>query len=375
MRPKWLFALLASVLTALPVRAQTTAPTAELPRYFRQLEAAYHAGDWTLQCSSDRSCTIIGARNIPLGNGARRVVVLITRQANAGAELVLDLAITDDIGFPEVLDQSGALQLATNAYLLAPAALPISIDGPIALDGLHDEAVYRVPPDQARAVLAAVQDWPHSELRHGGHRLAGMPRGDLAHLLRQMERLQHPRTPPPTAAEEADRMREYHFELVHFTQSAVSPPDEIHLACATQTHATSIDGAQLDSGHTLWITICPEGAYLNMQDQGGTLNAFDLRDRAGEVQLLTWAEFDRAAALLELLRSPHQRWDCGDRLRMGYTAQGNFAIIENRRYTRCRGVPARLWPQFWAPNSWRFVDQPPSNEGSAPPAIEGVEGA
>lgn len=66
------------------------------------------------------------------------------------------------------------------------------------------------------------------------------------------------------------------------------------------------------------------------------------------------------------------RIDCGHWLKFGWTGDG-FAMILDRRYDRCRGVPYDFWPKVWYPTSWRYADAPPSNGGDAPPATKEVD--
>jgi hypothetical protein len=215
-----------------------------------------------------------------------------------------------------------------------------------------------------------LQRWPGSEIRNPGRFELRMPRGDLGRLLRRMERLQHPASPRLTPEEESRWLKQYHYVTLRSQPADMSIPHEVLLSCDTRTYVNAPQGARVGPRHHLWTVDCPEGHKIFLQEERKDPVILNMRDSRGRIHMHSYAGLN-AQSLLEL-QIPRKGNDmCGRRLRLGFTGEG-FAMIEDRRYDRCRMVPYEFWPVVWSPNTWKQADMSPSNGGNAAPSTEGV---
>lgn len=343
--------------------AQAKADNAK-PKYLRDLERPYNAGDWTLQCDSSRLCQIIGVVKPPRSGKGLRAVVMIRRGIAPGAAPSLRIAFIDPIGF------LGG-EVSTETWRLYARGLP-KMPPPLrlGLGTIEGDGGYRAEPAQAQRLLGALQRWPGSVISDRGRTIARMPRGNLSRLLRKMDRLQHPSKPRLSAAEEATWLKQYHYVVQRSAPADMAVPDMVLLSCDTRTYVNEPRGVRFGTSHYLWTASCPEGTKVFLQKEGKDPVKFDLRDEQGKIRPHDHAEFN-AASLLELSLPRKGNALCGRYLKFGFSG-GTFVMIEDRRYDRCRMVPPEFWPLVWHPTSWRYSDAPPSNGGNAPPANEGV---
>lgn len=360
----WSLAALVLALACSPLASTAARADIPKPKYLRDLERPYNAGDWTLQCNSTRLCQIIGVTKPPRSGKGLRAVVMIRRGIAPGALPSLRIAFIDPIGFLGGEVSTETWRLYSRGLPKMPPPLRLAL-GPIEGDG-----GYSAEPAQAPRLLGALQRWPGSVISDRGRMIARMPRGNLARLLRKMDRLQHPSKPRLSPAEEAAWLKQYHYVVQRSQPADRAVPDMVLLSCDTRTYVNDPRGVRFGTSHYLWTASCPEGTKVFLQQQGREPVKFDLRDDKGKIRPHDHAEFN-SASLLELSLPRKGNALCGRHLKFGFSGE-TFVMIEDRRYDRCRMVPPEFWPVVWHPTSWRYADSPPSNGGNAPPANEGV---
>ncbi len=338
------------LMSSVPALAQ---PEAERPRYLRELNQQYRAGDWILQCDSWAACHIMGVASTTRADGRLRPVIMIRRGWKRGDSFEMRIALID--GYGEVLKPASG---QTGWFLArrttrAPRAIGFT------LDRTSREGAFPVTGTDLDRLVGVLRRWPDGWFSLGNGTALPLPRGNLDYLLRKMERLQFPKKDPLSKSQRADWMREYHYRFLPIARAQAGVPDEVTLACQTVTYATSAEGWQLDSRHRLWIAQCPEASRLFLQvDQNEPID-FDLKDREGRVQPRLRAHVDQDGNLLEIRLSHRGRGDCGQFIRFGWTDQARFGMIEHRVLNTCRFVPAQFWPMGWTPSSWKFVAATP----------------
>lgn len=335
------------------------------PKYLRDLDRPYNAGDWTLQCNGSRFCQVIGVVKVPRDGVGVRAVVMISRGIAMDAKPVVRLAFIDSLGALSVPQPAAGWRLYARGLPKLPP--PIRLE----LGAMQANGAYRASPELAERLVRALRRWPGSVIRDRGLKIAAMPRGNLDRLLRRMDRLQHPGRPRLTAAEDAEWLKEYHYTILRSSLvEDLSPPDAVLLACDTRTYANRPLGARIGPQHLLWTADCPEGTKILVQKDGEEPVVFNVRDAEQRIQPHDYAGIDDASLLhIQLPRKGDLA--CGRYLKLGFDGAG-FVMIEDRRYDRCRNVPYDFWPVVWAPTSWKYADPPPSNGGNAPPTSEGV---
>lgn len=343
---------------ALPVSAAVP----EMPRFLRTLDRAVNAGDWTLQCNASQFCQIIGVVTPPRNHIGVRTVVMIERGIGVDEAPRLRLAFLDSLGALAVPPPEDHWRLMPRGRLRGSQALPLGL-GPVEADG-----AYRADPQAAAAIIAALRRWPGAAVHNGERVIARMPRGNLDRLMRRMDRLQHPGTDPLTPEERSQWLKEYHYTVLR--SSAAEPPeglgpDAVESACVGRALANRPFVYRIGPGHRLWIAECPEGNHIFLHPDGEAPIHFELRDLVGTIRPHDYAGMG-GDGLLELQLPHKDRIDCGHWVKFGWTGS-TFAMILDQRYDRCRGVPYDFWPRVWYPTSWRYLDAPPSDGGSAPP--------
>lgn len=347
--------------------ASAPAKSAEqMPDYLKDLDRPYNAGDWTLQCNSSQLCQIIGVVKIPHDHAAIRAVVMIKRGIAKDAKPSLRIAFVDSIGR---IDAS----LPVTNWRLYSRGLP-KMPPPIRLElgEIEADGAYTVTPDIAAKIISALKRWPGAVVQDRGRNIAKMPRGDLARLFRKMDRLQHPKKPRMTAQETAQWLKEYHYVILRALPFEGSVPDSVLLSCDTRTYVDMPFGVRVAPDQVLFTADCPEGSKIFLQKAGQEPVKFDVSYSDGKIYPHGYAGFNTETSLLEIQIPKNGNLECGRWLKIGFTGS-KFAMIEDRRYDRCRAVPYDLWPKVWYPTSWKYADTPPTNEGNAPPIVEGVK--
>ena len=349
-------------LAAVPASAAPPPPP-EMPRFLRQLDRAVNAGDWTLQCNSAQFCQIIGVVTPPRNHIGVRTVVMIERGIGLGEAPRLRLAFLDSLGALAVPPPEDHWRLIPRGRLRGADSLLLGL-GPMEPDG-----AYRASPEAAAAIIAALQRWPGAAVHNGERVIARMPRGNLDRLMRRMDRLQHPGADPLTPEERSAWLQEYHYTILPpGAAEAVEglAPDAVEAACPGRALANRPFLFRIGPAHRLWIAECPEGNRIFLHPDSGAPILFEMRDLAGTIRPHDYAGIEGDG--LRALQMPGKgaRIDCGRWVRFGWTGSA-FAMILDRRYDRCRGVPYDFWPRVWYPTSWRHADAPPSDGGNAPP--------
>ena len=358
---RFLFAILIILLASAP--ATSAEP---MPDYPKDLDRPYNAGDWTLQCNGSRLCQIIGVVKIPRDHLGVRAVVMIKRGIAKDAKPSLRIAFVDSIGRIDASLPVTNWRLYSRGLPKMPPPIKLEL-GQIEADGAYD-----VNPDIAAKIISALKRWPGSIVHDRSRSIAKMPRGDLARLFRKMDRLQHPRKPRLTAQETAQWLKEYHYVILRASPFEGSVPESVLLSCDTRTYVDRPFGVRVASDRLLFTADCPEGSKVFLQRVGQEPVKFDVTDSDGKIHPHGYAGFNTGTSLLEIQIPKKGNEACGHWLKMGYTGN-EFAMIEDRRYDRCRAVPYDLWPKVWYPTSWKYADIPPTNGGNAPPIVEGVK--
>ena len=337
-----------------------------MPKYLQDLDRPYNAGDWTLQCNGSRLCQIIGVVRVPKNHVGVRAVVMIKRGIAKDAKPSLRIAFVDSMG-------SIGMPPPTEGWRLYSRGLP-KMPPPIKL-GLgqaETDGAYSTSPEGTAKIISALKRWPGSVIHERGRRVAKMPRGDLARLFRKMDKLQHPKRPRMTAQETAHWLKEYHYVILRSSPYQGSIPDSVLLSCDTRTYVSNAFGVLIALDKVLYTAECPEGTKVFLQNAGQEPIKFDVINNDGKNQPRGYAGYNTDSSLLEIQIPKKGNEGCGHWLKVGYTGR-EFAMIEDRRYDRCRAVPYGFWPKVWYPTSWKYADIPPTNEGNAPPAVEGVK--
>lgn len=356
-----LLILMATLFWASAVNADTP-----MPKYLRDLDKPYDAGDWTLQCNSSRFCQIIGVAKIPGDFVGVRAVVLIGRGIAKDEKPRVRLVFIDAMGAMAVPKPEESWRLYSRGLSKMPPPLRLG------LNAADPYGAYPVQPEAAARLIGALRRWPGSVISNRGQLAVRMPRGDLDRLFHKMERLQHPPKPRLTAAEEAEWLKEYHYTILRASPSEASVPDDVLLSCDARTYTSRPFGMRFDDGHELWTAECPEGDKIFLQKGTQEPVKFDVGDTNGTIHPHGYAGINADSAMLEVQIPKKGNVDCGRRLKFGFTGR-EFAMIEDRQYHRCRAVPYDFWPLVWYPTSWKYADPSPSNEGNDPPVIEGVK--
>jgi hypothetical protein len=338
--------------------------TGPMPKYLRDLDRPYHAGDWTLQCDSSRLCQIIGVARIPKDYVGVRAIVMIKRGAAKDAKPSLRIAFVDSMGSLGVPPPAEGWRLYSRGLPKMPPPIKLALGQP------ESDGAYRPSPEATSRLMSALTRWPGSVIHDRGLKIATMPRGDLARLLRTMERLQHPKKPRMTEAETAEWLKEYHYTILRASEPEMSPPDEVLLACDTRTYINRPQGVKVGPRRHLWTGDCPEGYKILFQEQGKEPVKFDVRDSKGKIRQHSYAGFNMGTSLVEVMLPRKAGDDCGRRIKLGFTGT-EFAMVEDRRYDRCRAVPYEYWPVVWYPTSLKYADAPPQMEGMRPPRLRG----
>lgn len=346
---------------AVPASAAPPSPP-EMPRFLRQLDRAVNAGDWTLQCNSAQFCQIIGVVRPPRDHIGVRTVVMIERGIGAGEAPRVRLAFLDSLGALAVPPPEDNWRLASRG-LMRGKAVPLGL-GPVEADG-----AYRASPGAAAAIIAALQRWPGAAVHDGERRIARMPRGELARLMRRMDRLQHPGKDPLTPEERVQWLQEYHYTIL--PPGTAEPvegraPAAVEAACPDRALANRPFLFRIGPAHRLWIAECPEGNRIFLHPDGAAPILFEMRDLGGMIRPHDYAGIEGDGLLALQMPGKDARTDCGRWVRFGWTGSA-FAMIREQRYARCRGVPHAFWPRVWYPTSWRYAEAPPSDGGNAPP--------
>lgn len=343
--------------------AQAAGP---MPKYLQDLERPYNAGDWTLQCNGSRYCQIIGVAKIPKDSVGVRAIVMINRDIAKQAKPFLRLAFVDSMGSLNVPAPHDGWRLYSQGLPRMPPPIKLSLGQPD-----HDGAYQTTSPVTSK-LISAFERWPGSAIHDRGLKIITMPKGDLAQLMRKMDRLQHPQKSKMTGEEKAEWLKEYHYTIVRASISETVPPEEVMEACHIQPHVNQPKGYQLGHQHHLWITECREGIKVMLQKDGEKPTPFDVRDAQKKIHAHSYAGLNSDTSLLEITLPRGGQDGCGRRLKLGFTGT-DFVMIEDRRYDRCRAVPYEFWPVVWHPTSWKYRAPLPSNEGNASPIIEGVK--
>jgi hypothetical protein len=353
-----LFMLISFVLFAAGAEAKD-----DKPQHLKDLDKAYTSGDWVLQCDSSRICRILGVVKKSGPETDVRAIVQISRGIEKNAKYFVRFAFIDDNGF--VLpppDENARLYSRGLPKMPPPILLKL---GTAEGDATYPQ--YRASHDQGWRIVNALRRWPGAVLRNRGVFISLMPKGNLDKLLRKMDDLQIPLPSKLSAAEESQWMKEYHYTVLRARRSEGNlAPDDVLLSCDKQTRVISHEGWQVDHDHLFWIAHCPDGAKTFMQTklkdpaaamvEYGPPVKFDVMDTKGKKRPAQDASFDAEKSILQLVLAKDGRWDCGIRMRYGYTDQGVFGVIEDRRMPMCRGVPSEYWPLAWSPTSWKLKD-------------------
>lgn len=337
-----------------------------IPKYLEELDSPIHDGDWTLQCNGSQFCQIIGVKKVPRNGFGVRTVVMISRGIAMDAKPVLRLAFIDSLGALAVPPPTDSWRLYSRGLLKMPPPIKLS------LGEMQANGAYRASPEAAVKLIAAFRRWPGSVIRDRGLKIASTPDGNLDRLMRKMDELQHPKRPRLTEAEKAEWLKEYHYTILRSKPAEDVPaPDAVLLACDTRTYANQPFGVRIGPRHLLWTADCPEGTKIFVQKRGEQPLNFQVYDKAKNVVPHDYAGLDDAS-LLNVQLPRKGRIACGRYIKMGFTGEV-FVMIEDRQYDRCRNVPYDFWPLMWNPTSWKYADPPPTNEGNAPPTVEGVK--
>lgn len=327
-------------------------PADEKPDFLRQLDKQFRAGDWVLQCDAGIDCRILGVVEALENPSEARPVVIIDRLSKKDAHFQVQIAF---------IDSYGQVQHARDHDLWRVVARANSAESfAFELTPQNDAGALPVAQEEADGVV----DWLRANrvavLDDGAGRKLRLPRGDLDGLLRRMDALQRPKSDPLSKEQRATWLKPYRFNVVRIKQRGdEDAPDIVQLGCDERPYPRYIDAMQLDAAHVLWIAHCHEGSRMYLQKTGQAPMTFDLRRFEGGVQRDVYAHFDPETSLLTVEISQGQRGDCGDRVRFGWTDQQTFGMIEHRRLRMCRHVPSDLWPVFWTPTSWRYVETAP----------------
>lgn len=318
------------------------------PKYLRDLDRAYHAGDWTLQCNSTRLCQIIGVAKVP-GNGVGvRAVVMISRGIARNAPPRMRIAFVDSLGSLSVPQPNDRWRLYARGVPRVPPPLRLGLGAP------DRDSAYRPAPAAGAPLISALRRWPGSVIMSSDGLKVNMPRGDLSRLFRRMERLQHPRKPRLSAQEQAQWLKEYHHVILRHSPIDDPVPDAVRRACDRGPYVNQPIGWRIGPRHRLWRAECPEGYKLFLQPDGKTPVRIDVRDAAGKVYVHGYAGMGDDSLLI--VRLPKDGDDgCGRQLKLGFSGSA-FLMIEDRRYDRCRAVPHDFWPLLWAPTRWSYAD-------------------
>lgn len=373
MRP-FLLAMLAVLLG--PAVAQAAPPK---PKYLNNLDRDYRSGDWVLQCASSQICRIVGVVKRSGKDSQTRAVVMISRGIEKNARYYVRWAFIDDNGFV-VPPPDEAVRLFAKGRPRMPPPVPLRLGAP---EGSPAHPLYRTHSDHGWRIVAALRSWPAAVLRNRGKLISEMPQGNLGRLLQIMDDLQQPVSSKLTKTEENQWMKEYHYTVVPARRTSVSAvPGLVLQSCKNWRLLNAVEGWEVDPTHLLWIAHCPDRARTFMQTRrnaNGTVPGeygapveFNVTDTRGRKRPVHAASFDSEASLLQLTIAQDGRWDCGLQLTYGFTNQGGFGVIEDRRMPLCRSIPEAYWLVAWAPTSWKYASPPPSNGGNALPANEGV---
>lgn len=338
-----LFAIL--LLFHQPVAAEAQKP---MPDYLQDLDRPFHAGDWTLQCNGSRFCQIIGVVKIPNNHKGLRAIVMINRGIEKGTLPSLRLAFVDGFGSPSRALPTEEWRLHARGLRKKLPPLQLSFGDPDADGG------YRVTPDLAENMIDALRRWPGSVILSKRHHVARMPVGDLARLMRKMDRLQHPKRTRISAEDTALWLKEYHYVTLRPESVEATAPDNVLLSCDNRVRDVKPQSFRIGPDHLLWTAGCPEGVKIFLQHGDEEVVKFDVRDNEGIIRPHSHAAIN-GQSLLEIILPKKGNDGCGRRLQMGFTGQ-DFVMIEDRRYDRCRGVPQKFWPIVWHPTSWKQVD-------------------
>jgi hypothetical protein len=335
----------------------------EMPQYLKDLAKAYRSGDWVLQCDSARICRILGVVKKSGPATEVRAIVQISRGIEKNAKYFVRFAFVDDHGFVVPPPDENA-RLYPSGLPKMPPPLLLKLG---AAEGDASYPQFRVSHDQGWRIVSALRRWPGAVLRNRGAFISRMPKGNLNKLLRKMDDLQPALLSRLTAAEESKWLKEYHYIVLRARPAEGRPaPDDVLLSCDAQTHVIAHEGWQVDENHIFWIAHCPEGAKTFMQTRSkdpaaapgdyGPPVKFDVTDARGRIRPVQDASFDIGTSVLQLVLAKDGRWDCGTRLQYGFTDQGAFGVIEDRRMPMCRRIPAAYWLRAWSPTSWKLED-------------------
>jgi hypothetical protein len=336
------------------------------PDYLRDLDRPYHAGDWTLQCNGSRFCQIIGVVKIPRDETAIRAIIMINRGRAKDATPSLRIAFVDPMG---AIDASRPVKDA-RLYARGLPKMPPPIR--LELGRIETDGAYSASADVAAKIIHALQKWPGSVVHNRGRKIATMPKGNLARLFRKMDRLQHPIKPRMTPQETAQWLKEYHYVIFKSAPYEGSIPESVLLSCDTRTYVNRPFAVRVAPDKILYTAECPEGTKVFLQNAGEEPIVFEVTDSERKIQRHGYAGYNTDTSLLEIQLPKNGNEGCGIWMKVGHTGR-EFAMIEDRRYDRCRAVPYAFWPKLWYPTSWKYADIPPTNEGNAPPAGEGVK--
>lgn len=353
-----LFRIAAALAVFLAIPAAASEPW---PRFLLDLDRAYRAGDWVLQCDSSRICRILGVVRHKGGDADARAVVIISRGIEANARYYLSLAFIDDEGFSLPAPQDEIRFGAPGRNL---RTIPLTLGEPI---GDPAYPLYRAAPDSGWRIVAALRSARGMELRRSAGLVSRLPRGDLDALLRRMDELQSPLSAHLGPDEESRWMQEYNYSVVRaHPPEVLAAPDAVLNACTGEHRIIRHETWQLDPANLLHIAHCPEGGYTFLQTrpapQGPMLQAYappiqiDVLGPDGAKRPAQAVSFDPASSILELTMTQNGRWDCGLRLQYAWTDRAAFGVIEDRRMPMCRNIPPAYWLVAWKPTSWRYAD-------------------
>jgi hypothetical protein len=314
-----------------------TSSVAATPRFDR-------AGDWSLICDENSTCTIIGIPDLPNQPGNVRIAVSILRGNEPGAPNYLRMLLIRWDGVP-VEDQH-----LYGFHLAGP-------DGGLMLDASGDMAQginFFFPAQSAQLIDWFARHRP-AQLLQEGQPFARLPAGNLARLLRIRDQRQ------PAVAQSRERWAQedehgrVNFEIFPREQEPLDAlPPQIPRECPGATPADSpAYGIDHTTSPTLMLVVpCGKQAAIFTWFRDGAPVRQNLSDPIAQRYSHSTVDYDDDQGLLTFTFTNGRRQDCGYRSQWAWVDGEGFMRLQAWWMPDCRGLPPILWPQIFNLTGW-----------------------
>ena len=310
------------------------------------------SGDWLLVCDEQANCTLVGTAAPDALPGYPHVELQISRGVEAEADLLLrSYAATLPGSVPgEPLTLDGlSLSMAPHSAPLATLRINPRMTGVPGYD-------YFTVEESAQVIAVLARDRP-GYLRSGFGAFAALPQGDLARLLRRMDRVQAQAREAEAGADDGLSSAAAAYDL--YPREQVEDVVDHPLLRRRCRDAPTLHARGYTLDHTTVPTLlvhvsCGGREQFYIWYPVGSAPPAPLtlarpRQRGASV---TSASFDTEGGMLTLIDHPPGRTDCGIRTLWGWVDGEGMVLLSTWVMPYCRAIAPERWPQSFLGPRW-----------------------